>query len=254
MTGAALRPRLLAGERLIGTFVKIPHPHVIELLAGSGFDFLVLDAEHAPFDFSTLDTCLMAARLLGIAALVRVPAGRLDMIGAVLDLGAAGVVAAHVDSPQVAGSIVGAARYAQGRGMSGSTRAANYGRADLAGLAEQADRDILVVAQIEDAAAIGAIGAIARTPGIDCCFIGPADLMMSLGAKSMDAPELAAAIGQLETEIRQVGNVLGSFATDCEQARDLLRRGCGLIVAGTDQALLTKAATRLAVQARVRTH
>ncbi|GAM62903.1 4-hydroxy-2-oxovalerate aldolase [Vibrio ishigakensis] len=63
----------LQSQKQLGTFVKTPHPHVIEVLALSNLDFIILDAEHSPYDRASLDLCIMTARLSGLPSLVRVP-------------------------------------------------------------------------------------------------------------------------------------------------------------------------------------
>src|SRR5690606_28845736 len=99
---AAFRRRLLAGERVIGTFIKTPTGHATEILGDLGFDFVVIDQEHAPFDRATIDTVLLAARAAEIAGIVRVPEANPSAVLSALDCGATGVLVPHVASPDMA--------------------------------------------------------------------------------------------------------------------------------------------------------
>jgi len=105
----------------VGTFVKTTAPQIIEILAGAGLDFAVLDAEHAPWDRGSLDTALLAGRAAGLPLFVRVPDGSAGTVLSALDLGACGLLAPHVDSAEQARDVVANARYVGGRrGYSGS--------------------------------------------------------------------------------------------------------------------------------------
>ena len=95
---ASFRARFLAGDLLLGAFIKTPTPHATEILGGVGFDFVVIDEEHAPFDRVTIDTVLLAARASQTAGLVRVAEPTPARLLAALDDGAAGVLAPHVAS------------------------------------------------------------------------------------------------------------------------------------------------------------
>ena len=123
------RDRVRARERVIGTFVKTPHHGIVEVLGRSSLDFVVLDAEHAPFDRPALDAALLAAHAVDLPTLVRVPRPEPAEILSVLDLGATGVMVPHVTDARSANAVAAACRYAaaDGRGYSGSTRAAGFG-------------------------------------------------------------------------------------------------------------------------------
>ena len=102
------RRRFLAGEPLLGTFIKTPTSHGIEIVGGAGFDFVVIDEEHAPFDRVTIDCCLLAARAVGTAGIVRVAEPTAAKLLSVLDDGAAGVLVPHVSSVAAAKAVVSA--------------------------------------------------------------------------------------------------------------------------------------------------
>src|SRR5258708_4111633 len=155
------RARFAAGEQLVGTFIKTPTSHGIEILGDLGYDFVVIDEEHAPFDRVSIDVGILAARASGTAGFVRVAAPTADNILSVLDCGATGVLVPHVSSVAKAKEIVAASRYRGGRrGFSGSPRAGRYGGAGMAQHIEAQDKTVTVIAMIEDPEALDPIAAI----------------------------------------------------------------------------------------------
>ncbi|MGX8010079.1 aldolase/citrate lyase family protein [Mesorhizobium sp. ORM8.1] len=119
----SFRKRFTSRELLLGTFIKTPTTHGIEILGGLGFDFVVIDEEHAPFDRVTVDNLLLAARAANTAAIVRVAEATPANLLAALDDGAAGVLVPHVSSVEKARDVVAACRYSGKRGFSNSPRA-----------------------------------------------------------------------------------------------------------------------------------
>lgn len=177
----SLRERLVAGESLFATFVKTTSHQTVEVLAATGLDTLVLDAEHAPFGPESLDRSLLAARACSLPVLVRVPYPRGAAIQQALDMGAAGVMVPHVDSAAIALEVVRAARYGGTRGYSASPRAGGYGQRGMAEHLRLSDAHTAVLVQIESGEAVAQVREIAAVPGVDCLFIGPADLAVSIG-------------------------------------------------------------------------
>jgi 2-keto-3-deoxy-L-rhamnonate aldolase RhmA len=247
---ATFRSRLLAREHLIGTFVKTPTTHATEILGAVGFDFVVIDEEHAPFDRLAVDTVLLAARAAGMAALVRVqgPASILS----VLDCGATGVLVPHVATPARAREIAAACRYRGGRrGYSGSPRHAGYGAAGMWKTVEAADAATAVIAQIEDPEALDEIEAIAAVDGIDALFIGRGDLAVALGAESADAPELRSAVERIGRAARAAGKPVCVFASGQEEASWLQGQGATAFVVSSDQGFIRKAAAQALAEIRL---
>src|SRR5258708_25613683 len=109
------RARFAAGEQLVGTFIKTPTSHGIEILGDLGYDFVVIDEEHAPFDRVSIDVGILAARASGTAGFVRVAAPTADNILSVLDCGATGVLVPHVSTVAKATELVSASPYCVGR-------------------------------------------------------------------------------------------------------------------------------------------
>lgn len=231
---------------MTGVFQKFPHHQVTEILAMSDLDFAVLDTEHAPFDPSQVDACMLAGMARDFPLLVRVARPDGDAILSALDMGATGVFVPHVDTPAKAASAARSARYAGGgRGFSPSTRAGGYGGRGLKPYMDAADRDVLVVAQIEDASALGWLPAIVATPGIDALFIGRADLAASFGCEWND-PKLDEATARIAQSARDAGIACGAYLADPAQAERYRGLGISFLLAGSDQGALREDANRLA--------
>ena len=239
-----LKARIAAGDALLGTFVKTPHPHIVEVLATCGLDCLVLDAEHAPFDRRDLDLCIMAGRG-SIPIVVRTPDSSPESILSALDCGAEGVLVPHVRSALVARNVAAAAQYGEGRGYAGSTRAARYGLASMAEHRRDSAATTAVIAQIEDAEALEEIDAIAAVGGIDALFIGRIDLTISLGCDSPDDPAVIAACERIISACVAARRPVGMFlprASDVPQWRE---RGASLFLLGSDHSFVRSGAAAL---------
>jgi 2-keto-3-deoxy-L-rhamnonate aldolase RhmA len=253
MTGDAnldFARRLRARERLLATWVKTPHPHVVEVLGLTELDALVIDAEHAPFDRSAVDAALLAARASCIAALVRPPANEPAAILQALDSGAGGVVVPHIRNAEEAAAAVKACRYVPGgRGFAGSTRAAAYTTKGMAAQRATSD-DPLVIAQIEDAEALEHLDAIARTPGLDALFVGRADLTVSLEAASADAPEVVEAVGNICAAAKRASRPVGMFLARPSDAVEWEKRGASFFFLQSDQEFLLAGAKALIASVR----
>jgi 2-keto-3-deoxy-L-rhamnonate aldolase RhmA len=240
------RERLLAGDILAGTWVKTPHPHVVEVLALSQLDVLVLDAEHAPFDRGSLDQCILAARAGGKPVLVRPPSSAHEQILNALDLGAVGVILPHIRTAEEAADAIKACHYTSGgRGYAGSSRAAGYTTKGMA--KHRADaKKVIVIAQIEDVEGVDNIEAIARVEGIDALFIGRADLTIAYGAETPDDAVVVDAVDRVIVAGKAAGRTTGMFlghVGDVPMWRD---KGASLFILGSDHDFLLRGAARLA--------
>ena len=240
------RQRLQQGERLLGTFVKTPHPAVVEVLALSPLDCLCLDAEHAPFGRSELDVALLAARANDMPVLVRVPDAQPATILNALDLGATGVVVPHVVSARQAEDIVCASRFGPGgRGYAGSTRAAAFGTGTLEQNLRRANESTTVILQIEDSAALPNIEAIAAVDGVDALFIGRMDLTLSLGLTSPAASAVVEAVQLICTSCTKLRRTVGMFTQTVAEARQWATQGASLFLLESDQQWLLQGSRNL---------
>lgn len=242
MNMPSLRQRLRARQPLFGTFFKTPSHQLMEVLGGAGLDFVVIDAEHAPFSRATLDTCLLAARAHSLPALVRVRDNSSANILDALDLGATGIVAPHASSAASVEAIIGAARYRTGsRGFSNSPRAGNYGLVGMTQHLDDSDRDGIIVCQIEDRAAIEQIDAIAAIDEADCLFIGRADLAVSYGVYDVGHPQVKAAVAAVCAAGVAAGKAIAIHIGHVREAQPYLEMGVSMFVVGSEQSVLRSA-------------
>ncbi len=240
-----LRDRLGAGESLLGTFLKTPTAHATEILGGAGFDFVVVDAEHAPFSRGDIDLMMLAARAGGIPAIVRVAsAAPADLLTA-LDCGAAGVLVPHVDSEAKLRRIVADCRYRGGaRGFSNSPRAGEYGALGFADHIATADAVTAIVAMIEDPEAIDSLDAIFSVEGLTAAFIGRGDLSSRLGAGHVGDPAVTVLVERIAAAARAHGVPLIAHVgsgSDPDIAR-LRSLGIKAFLVASDQGLLRQGA------------
>jgi 2-keto-3-deoxy-L-rhamnonate aldolase RhmA len=250
MTGRRFRSRLASGERLIGTIVTLPTPAAAEVLAGIGFDWLFIDAEHGPLEAGEILGILQAVGERA-ACLVRVPAAEEFFIKRVLDLGATGIIVPQVNTPQQAADVVRFARYApEGMRGVGLARAHGYGMRFQEYL-ESANEQVTVIVQAEHVEAVRNIEAIVEVPGVDGVLLGPYDLSASLGKTGqLEDPEVVAAIDRVIETCRRAGMPLGYFGVTAEAIHPFIERGCTLLVAGVDTLLLGSAAQQFLSQLR----
>ncbi|WP_241663493.1 HpcH/HpaI aldolase family protein [Paracoccus denitrificans] len=179
---SGLKARINAGETVIGTFVKTPASHVIEILGLAGLDFAVPDQEHAPLDLGAMDQLALASRAAGLPLVARCWGQSPARISPLLDLGCAGVMVPHVADRDTAEAVVAAVKFGRGsRGLSPSPRAGNYGTLAAPAYTAKSDAETVVMVQIEDRAALDRLDDIASVPDVDVLFVGPADLSQSLG-------------------------------------------------------------------------
>lgn len=240
---SSFRRRLLAREPLIGSFLKTPTSHATEILGAAGFDFLVIDQEHGPFDRSTTDVALLAARAAGIPALVRVPGP--EALLSVLDGGATGVLVPHVASVDYARQVAAACRYRNGRrGFATSTRAGGYTAVPMWQHIEAADAAVTVVAQIEDPEALDQLDGIAAVEGIDSLFIGRGDLTAAFGDPSPDPPPVRDAVERIAAAARRAQKAVSVYVGTAAEAAWLKGVGASVFVLSSDQGFLRQAAIK----------
>jgi 2-keto-3-deoxy-L-rhamnonate aldolase RhmA len=239
----AFRERLLAREPLIGTFMKTPGAHNTEIIGGLGYDFVVLDAEHAPWDRGTLDTGLLAARAFGTAGIVRIARPDATSILSVLDDGAIGIMVPHVDSARKARDIVSWSHYKGGSRGLGIGRGGEYGARGADHL-PFADRTTTVIAMIEDRQAIDVIDEIAAVPGVDCLFLGRGDLGLSLSNATGPAPTITEAVEIVAAAARKHDKPLAAVVQSmtADEAKWLMDLGVTGMMVASDHGFLRQAA------------
>jgi 2-keto-3-deoxy-L-rhamnonate aldolase RhmA len=239
VSAETFRSRLRAGSPLVSSFIKTGHYQPVEVAGAAGLDAVVIDAEHAAFSAAELDACLMACRAAGVAGLVRVPDTRAATLLQVLDMGAEGVLVPHVKSAAQAADIVACTRYARGvRGFSNSARAGNYGAVPMREHIARQDGTVSVICQIEDEEALAHLDAIAAVDGVDCLFVGRADLSVSLRTFDLDDPAVAQATRAALAAAGGAGKSGGLFLGDVASVPEWRAAGASFFVIGSDQSMM----------------
>ena len=238
----SFRDRLVGAQALIGTFIKSPGVHAIEVLGEVGLDFVVIDAEHAPWDRGSIDSAILAARSQSLSALVRVQSTG-DILTA-LDCGATGVMVPHVASAQIARDVAAACRYRGGsRGFTNSSRAGRYGGLGLAAHMDEGDGRTAVIAMLEDPRALDEAVEIAQVPGIDAFFLGRGDLTVAMGESSTDAERVRSAVNLFVNAVKAANKPLCAFVGKSSEMPALQALGVTTFIISSDQGLLRQAAT-----------
>ena len=246
----AFKAALARKEAQIGLWVGLADPYVAELLATTGFDWLLIDGEHAPNDVRSTLAQLQALAPYPVSAVVRPVEGGTALIKQCLDIGALTLLVPMVDSAEQAAGIVAATRYPP-RGVRGLgsalARASRWSGVD--GYVHQADEEICVLVQVESAVGIANVDAIAAVEGVDGVFIGPADLSASMGHLGHpEHPDVRRAIDEGIARILAAGKAPGILATDPALARAYLAAGALFVAVGLDTAILGRGARTLAAE------
>lgn len=243
---ADFRSRFLAGEPLLGTFLKTPAYQLVEIIGSTGFDFAVIDEEHAPFNRETIDAMIMAARASNIACFVRVPSSAPAAMLSVLDCGATGVFVPHVRTAAIAREVVSACRYSGGtRGYSPSGRAGGYGNVRLGEHTSRQDAQTTVIAMIEDPDALDVIDEIMAVDGIDGIFVGRGDLTVALGAANSNEPVVTDAVARILEAAKTAGKPAVVMVADTDELGTYTPMGVASFIVGSDQVLMKRSATQI---------
>ena len=244
----AFKQALQKGRPQIGLWVGLADSYAAELLAGTGFDWLLIDAEHAPNDPRTVLQQLQAIAPYPVQPIVRPVHGSVELIKQYLDVGAQTLLIPMVESAEQAALMVAATRYPT-RGIRGVgsalARASRWNQ--IGDYLTRSDEEMCVLVQVESVTALENLEAIAAVPGVDGVFFGPADLSASMGLlnKPMD-PAVQAAIAQGILTVTKAGKAAGCLTGNHQAAHDYLAQGATFVAVGVDTSLLVKAAAELA--------
>lgn len=233
------------GGQLHGLFCSTPAALTVELIAAAGYNFVVIDLEHTLIDGAQLGAMLLAARASGIAPLVRVAAPH--QVAPALDAGAQGIVFPRISAVAQARQAARLCHYAQHQPMPGerglnATWHSAFGRDDLAAATAAAGADTLVVAMIEDSAALDALDDIAAVPGIDVLLEGAADLSQSLGVPWQTRhPLVWDAVARIADAARAHGKHFCALPRTPEDAALWRRQGTRMLLLGDDRGIARRA-------------
>lgn len=242
---------LAAGRQQIGLWASLANPYSAEIVAGAGFDWLVLDGEHSPNDPPIILTQLQAVAAYPVMPVVRPAWNDTVLIKRYLDIGTQTLLVPYVNDGDEAARAVAAMRYpTRGvRGVAGVTRASRFGR--VKEYARRAEEALCLLVQIESREGLANLEAIARTDGVDGIFIGPADLAAALGhLGDQQHANVQSAIQDAIKRIRACGKPAGILATDEASARRYIEWGTTFTAVGLDAMILARGADALAASFR----
>lgn len=245
----AFKHALAEGRHQIGLWCTLASAYATEAVAGSGFDWLLLDTEHSPADVPMVLAQLQALAGYAVSPVVRPAANDTVLIKRYLDIGAQSLLIPYVQSAEEARAAVAATRYApEGvRGVSALTRATRFGRVKDYG--RTAAREICVLVQVETQEGLDAIEAIAAVEGVDGIFVGPGDLAASLGhVGDLKHAVVVDAVEDAIRRIRAAGKPAGILTADPAFARRSIDLGSTFTAVGVDAGVLTRETERLAAQ------
>lgn len=237
------------GRPQIGLWCSLCSNIVAEVIAGSGFDWILIDTEHAPNELPTVFSQLQAAIGGTAAAVIRPAWNDTVLMKRLLDVGVQNLLIPYVQTQEEARAAVAATRYPpQGvRGVAVTHRGNRYGR--VKDYFKRSNDEICVIVQIESPLALQNLEAIAAVEGVDGLFIGPSDLAATMGHLGEPGhPEVRAAIEDALKRIRQTGKAPGILAPVEADARHWLSVGCVVLAVGSDVGLLARSSEALAAK------
>lgn len=242
------KQRLQSGDAQIGLWLGLADPYCAELAANAGFDWLLLDGEHAPNDLRSLLGQLQAVAPYPAQPIIRPVAGDTALIKQLLDIGAQTLLVPMVDTAGQAAELVRAMRYppfgVRGVG-SALARASRWN--SIPGYLDEADAQMCLLVQVENLEGLANLDAIAAVDGVDGVFIGPADLSAAMGHRGNPGhPDVQAAIEDAIARIQRAGKAAGILSANEKLARRYLELGAKFVAVGVDTSLLMRSLRELA--------
>ncbi|MDP9994514.1 4-hydroxy-2-oxoheptanedioate aldolase [Variovorax boronicumulans] len=239
---------LAARQPQVGLWLSMADPYLAEVSAGTGFDWLLIDGEHAPNDLRSTLAALQAVAPHRAQPVVRAVQGDTALIKQLLDIGAKTLLVPMVDTAEQARNLVSAMRYPplgiRGVGSAVGRASQWSARADYL---DAADDEVCLLVQAETVQALGNLDAICAVEGVHGVFIGPADLAASMGHRGRPGhPEVQAAVEGAMRTIVACGKAAGTLTSDPALARRYLEIGCTFVAVGVDVLLYANAARKLA--------
>lgn len=233
--------KLRGGQPAVGSWISLCSPAAAENMAKVGWDWLVVDVEHSPVGFDTMVNCFRAIQLGGATPLARVPWNDTIWIQRTLDAGALGLVVPMVNTADDAKKVVSNMRYAtKGMRSWGGSRVASYIDGDYK---TWTDDNLSIIVMIETVQAVENVEAILSVEGVVTCFIGPADLALSMDTKEIGpGTEHEAAMLEVLKVAKKVGKAAGKHCGSAEEVNLRIKQGFQFLALSSDAGLMTKAA------------
>lgn len=227
-----LKARLRRNEMVVGGLIGLPSPALVEMMGHAGFDCVIIDNEHGALNAETIEHMIRAADASGTVPIVRVPQNIQGLILKALDSGALGVHVPQVNSAEDAAQAVAAAKYPPigQRGAAYTVRGSAYGQVKGRPYMDRANENVMVIVHIETVRAVDDAARIAATPGLDCIFVGPTDLSVSMGLDDPNHPRVKEAVRHVIAEARKAGVPVGTLASDGPSARAWAAEGAPYVL------------------------
>lgn len=238
-----VKEKLKNGQKTVGGFLQTLSPVAAEIMSQCGFDWLIVDLEHAPGDFANLQAQLQAMNGSGVVPFARAPWNDEVAIKRILDTGVMGVLVPYVNTREEAEAAVAACKYPpQGvRGVAGSPRAAGYTGNTMSYLTT-ANAETIVMVAVETTEAVDNLDEILRVDDLDGIFVGPMDLASSMGHLGNPGhPEARKKIAIIEQKVLASDKFLGTVATTADKATDCFDKGYQWLIVMQDGAALLNA-------------
>jgi 4-hydroxy-2-oxoheptanedioate aldolase len=237
------------GKLQIGLWSQLANPTTVEMIAGAGFDWIGLDAEHGPSDLVEIYRQLQACLAGGSQAMVRLPSSDKGLIKQYLDIGVQTLVFPQVETAEQARELVAATRYPPKgvRGYCGAPRASGFGRVrDYPFVCEE---EICILAQPETRSSLENLEALAAVDGIDGLFFGPGDLSADMGfLHQASHPTVVEALESAGKRVRAAGKAAGIICTNEALTRRYIEIGFNVVAVDSDQGILVRGADQLAAK------
>jgi 4-hydroxy-2-oxoheptanedioate aldolase len=235
------KQRLAAGEELIGVFLSIPSPVIVEIMKRAGFDFFVLDGEHGVFNPESADICVRTGDLCGFHPVIRVAENTPITIQKAMDLLPAAILVPQVTTAGEAERAVRSALFPP-RGIRGNSPNTRYGgySADMGpDLTRTADENACIICQIEGVEGVRNLDGILAVERVDAIFIGPYDLSTSMGIPGrVDDPAVVGKMEEIASKSREHGKIVGTYCQDLAQAKRWGKAGVQFLAVGEDTSIL----------------
>lgn len=245
ITENSLKLKLKNDQPVIGTWSIISSPIVVEILALSGFDFLILDMEHGIYDQTALDACIRACEAAGCAPIVRVPGINPSAVQWALDMGAHGIVVPQVGNAVAANTAVGMTKFAPvgTRGYNPFTRVAGYAGSSSNQVGKLRNDFGLTSIIVENQTALNELDAILAIEDLDMIYVGVYDLSITLGYEGdTKHPAICQVLDQAIARVRSAGKIAGLMVRSKEDVVKAIKLGARFLVYSVDTSILSEAA------------
>ncbi|ABR46732.1 2-dehydro-3-deoxyglucarate aldolase [Alkaliphilus metalliredigens QYMF] len=239
-----IQNELSEGKYVVGPFMKLASPAIVEIMGKAGFDYVIIDCEHGPTNMLQAEDMVRAAKLVGISPVIRVSANDPVMISRALDIGADAVQVPQISTKEDAERVAKAAKFAPlgERGSCPYVRAAEYSHLDKKEYFKKANEETMVIIHIEGEEGAKNIDEILSVEGIDVIFIGPYDLSQSLGVPGeVDHPKVVEMMEMVVEKAKGKGKTVGTFVESPEGAHRWIDLGVQYISYAGDTGIIYQA-------------